>query len=59
LPRREPRAFFDPHFPSASDLAALMPTLMSLMDEFLPDYQFSERHQVTMRCAQGSLGVFL
>ena len=25
--------------------------LMSLMDEFLPNYQFSERHQTTLRCA--------
>jgi hypothetical protein len=28
---------------------------MSLMDKFLPDYQFSERHQITLRCAPGEL----
>jgi hypothetical protein len=28
---------------------------MSLMDKFLPSYQFSERHQVTVRCAPGEL----
>lgn len=28
---------------------------MSLMDRFLPDYQFSERHQVTLRCGPGEL----
>jgi hypothetical protein len=28
---------------------------MSLMDKFLPNYQFSERHQVRLRCAPGEL----
>jgi hypothetical protein len=28
---------------------------MSLMDRFLPNYQFSERHQATLRCAPGEL----
>ena len=28
---------------------------MSLMDKFLPSYQFSERHQVTVRAAPGEL----
>ncbi|MEA2881943.1 MAG: hypothetical protein QOH32_1199 [Bradyrhizobium sp.] len=28
---------------------------MSLMDQFLPSYQFSERHQVRVRCAPGEL----
>jgi hypothetical protein len=28
---------------------------MSLMDKFLPGYQFSERHQVKVRCAPGEL----
>jgi hypothetical protein len=28
---------------------------MSLMDRFLPGYQFSERHQVTVRCGAGEL----
>jgi hypothetical protein len=28
---------------------------MSLMDRFLPSYQFSERHQVTVRCRPGEL----
>lgn len=28
---------------------------MSLMDEFLPSYQFSERHQATVRCGPGEL----
>jgi hypothetical protein len=29
--------------------------LMSLMDRFLPNYQFSERHQATLRCRPGEL----
>ena len=28
---------------------------MSLIDEFLPSYQFSERHQVAVRCGPGEL----
>jgi hypothetical protein len=28
---------------------------MSLVDKFLPSYQFSERHQITLRCAPGQL----
>jgi hypothetical protein len=28
---------------------------MSLMDEFLPSYQFSERHQATVCCGAGEL----
>ena len=28
---------------------------MSLMDKFLPSYQFSERHQATVRCGPGEL----
>jgi hypothetical protein len=28
---------------------------MSLMEKFLPDYQFSERHQTTVRCGPGEL----
>jgi hypothetical protein len=28
---------------------------MSLMDKFLPGYQFSERHQTTVRCGPGEL----
>jgi hypothetical protein len=28
---------------------------MSLMDKFLPSYQFSERHQTTVRCGPGEL----
>jgi hypothetical protein len=29
--------------------------LMSLMDKFLPSYQFSERHQTAVRCGPGEL----
>jgi hypothetical protein len=29
--------------------------LMSLIDKFLPNYQFSERHQAAMRCGPGEL----
>jgi len=29
--------------------------IMSLMDHFLPHHQFSERHQVTVRCSPGHL----
>src|SRR5882757_7886322 len=29
--------------------------LMSLIDEFLPSYQFSERHQAAVRCGPGEL----
>jgi hypothetical protein len=28
---------------------------MSLLDEFLPSYQFSERHQITVRCGPAEL----
>ena len=28
---------------------------MSLIDKFLPSYQFSEHHQVTVRAAPGEL----
>jgi len=28
---------------------------MSLMDQFLPSYQLSKRHQITVRCGPGEL----